>query len=351
AVRDADPDEPGDQQLGVVFSIMNGRGGESTQGAPDEAKNIIAVGGTGSGRPGSPSGDDLCTCTAHGPNLDGRRLVDLVAPGQIVASVRATQGTLCGIPPREFPSPLHATCTGTSFASPHVSGAYAVFTQAFRDANGADPSPALVKAALVNTATDLSAFGGLDADGEPLGPVPNDQQGWGRLDLGQTMAQWNGGTVVFRDQDRLFDASGDREVFEVEVADAGAPLRATLTWTDAPGHGQGGGLAAWVNDLDLELVSPSGAVYRGNVFADGWSTTGGGADWRNNLENVWVERPEAGTWTVRVLGTNIIGDGVPSDGDLTDQDFAVVVSNANESTSRRRPLPDRARRPGPDRRP
>lgn len=330
AVRDADPEAEGDQPIGVVFSIMNGSGGESTQGAPDEAKNIIAVGGTGSGRPGSPSGDDLCTCSAHGPNLDGRRLVDVVAPGQVVASVRAAQGTLCGIPPEEFPSPLHATCTGTSFASPHVSGAYAVFVEAYRAALGIDPSPALVKAALVNTATDLSRFGGVDADGRPLTPVPNDQQGWGRLDLGQTMDEWNAGTVVHRDQDVLLDATGASSELLLTVADVTRPLRATLTWTDAPGHGQGGELPAWVNDLDLELVSPSGAVYRGNVFADGWSVTGGTSDEMNNLENVWIEAPEAGTWTVRVRAASIIGDGVPSAGDLTDQDFALVVTNAQD---------------------
>lgn len=119
----------------------------------------------------------LCTCTAHGPNLDGRRLVDFVAPGQAVLSTRATQGAVCGnnvvgglvnIPP----SPFHGPCTGTSFASPHVTGAIAVFTDWFRanvDA-AATPSPPLLKAALANTADDMSALGGRDADGHPLSP-------------------------------------------------------------------------------------------------------------------------------------------------------------------------------------
>ncbi len=48
----------------------------------------------------------------------------------------------------------------------------------------------------------------------------------------------------------------------------------------------------------------------------------------NNLENVWFDAAEAGTWTVRVRATEIIGDGLPSTGDSTDQDFALVVSNA-----------------------
>ncbi len=334
AVRDADPDAPGDQQLGVVFSIMNGSGGTSTQGAPDEGKNILAIGGSGSGRPGSPGGDDLCTCTAHGPNLDGSRLVDLVAPGQGVMSTRAAQGSLCGVPvpaatPVQFPSPLHATCTGTSMASPHVSGAYALFTEAWRAGHdGADPSPALVKAAFVNGAVDLARTGGrpgVDANGRPLRPVPNEQQGWGRLDLGQSLAALSSPGALHVEQGSPFDASGETATFTVET-DGTTPLRITLAWTDAFGHGQGGELRSLVNDLDLVVVAPDGSTYLGNVFSGGRSVTGGVRDTLNNLENVWFDRAAAGTWTITVRATEVIGDGVPSTGDATDQDFALVAT-------------------------
>ena len=83
-VRDGDPTAAGTQPLGLVFSVMNGSGGTSSQGSPDEAKNIIGVGGTGADR--GRRGDDLCTCSAHGPALDGRLLPDIVAPGQGVMS-------------------------------------------------------------------------------------------------------------------------------------------------------------------------------------------------------------------------------------------------------------------------
>jgi serine protease AprX len=45
-VRDADPDEPGNQAFTYVLSIMNGNGGTSSQGSPDEAKNIFTIGST-----------------------------------------------------------------------------------------------------------------------------------------------------------------------------------------------------------------------------------------------------------------------------------------------------------------
>ena len=328
-VRDINDTAPGDQPMALVFSVMNGSGGTSTQGTPDEGKNLIGVGG--SGDRGTPGPDDLCTCSAHGPALDGRLLPTIVAPGQNVMSTKAAQGTLCGLPGTSQdtlpPSPIHASCTGTSMASPHVSGGYAVFVDWYRKHNGgATPSPALVKAAFVNGADDL--FGGKDANGRPLKHIPNNQQGWGRFSIGNTMNTWNGGNVVHLDQSVVFDASGQTHSVRVEPVDPSKPLKVTLAWTDALGHGTGGRLAAWVNDLDLVVSGPDGTTWLGNDFLDGFSKTGGKADRRNNLENVYLKTPAAGAYSVNVNAMNLIGDGMPNREGLTDQDFALVVTNA-----------------------
>ncbi|MFP5352419.1 MAG: S8 family serine peptidase [Actinomycetota bacterium] len=326
-VRDVDAKKDGDQAYALVFSIMNGSGGRSTQGTPDEGKNIIRVGG--SGNRNGPGHDDLCTCSAHGPALDGRLLPDLVAPGQNVMSTRATQGTLCGLSgsARELPpSPLHAPCTGTSMASPHVSGGYAVFTEWYRKRFEGTPSPALVKGAFVNGAVDLSKSGGVDADGVALTPIPNNQQGWGRFNLGQTISSWQRG-VVHIDQSVIFDDSREHAEISVKPVDPSKPMKATLVWTDALGHGKGGKIPAWVNDLDL-IVSGGGRTYLGNVFKGGWSVAGGKADRMNNIENVYLQKPDSATFTIEVRAANIIGDGLPNRGDKTDQDFALIVTNA-----------------------
>jgi serine protease AprX len=319
---------------------MNGGGGESTQGSPDEAKNIIRVGGTVSRDPlGGLEPDDLCTCTAHGPALDGRLLPDLVAPGQQVVSTRAMQGTLCGTPflgwqPHRHalgtpPSPLHAGCTGSSMASPHVTGGYAVFVDWYRQNVAEDldevPSPALVKAAFVNGADDLA--GALDADGEPMGNIPNNQQGWGRFNLGNVIDGWELGQVHV-DQTVTFTTSGQSHTLRVEPIDPAQPMKATLAWTDAPGHGLGGELPAWVNDLDLVVTGEGGDTWLGNVFAGGWSTTGGEADRMNNVENVYLPDPGDTTYTVTVEAANIIGQASPNAPSETWQDFALVITNA-----------------------
>jgi hypothetical protein len=336
-VRDVDSAEAGDQPLGLVFSIMNGGGGTSTQGSPDEGKNIIGVGGTFNRGPlQGKTPDDLCTCSAHGPALDGRLLPTLVAPGQQVISTRAAQGTLCGAPFVGYsptapslevpPSPLHAGCTGTSMASPHVSGGYAVFVDWYRDHfGGATPSPALVKAALVNGADDLA--GGKDADGNVMSHIPNNQQGWGRMHLGNVLSGWTAGAVHV-DQSVVFTASGQSHEVTVSPVDPSKPLKATLVWTDALGHGQGGELPAWVNDLDLTVTAADGTGWLGNVFAEGLSVTGGEPDRKNNIENVYLGAPSAGSYRVTVSAANIIGDGIPSLAGPTDQDFALVITNA-----------------------
>ena len=81
----------------------------------------------------------------------------------------------------------------------------------------------------------------------------------------------------------------------LDVAANTQPLRVTLVWSDAPADASSA--APVVNNLDLEVVDPSGATtFLGNDFANGVSTTGGAADSLNNVEMVLVNNPAAGDW-------------------------------------------------------
>ncbi|MGH2723743.1 MAG: S8 family serine peptidase [Actinomycetota bacterium] len=322
APRDANLDTPEHEPLTWVLSIMNGRGGTSTQGTPDEGKNLLRVGATENFRAGQI--DDLSFVTAHGPALDGRRLPDIVAPGERVVSTAdpVTIG-LCLDPVIGLGIILYSHCTGTSMASPHVSGGAALFTEHYRDLFGEDPSPVLIKAAFVNGAVDLA--GNRDADGNILGHVPDNKQGWGRFNLENVLG---GSSKTYVDQAVLLSTTGARWQARVRAIDRSEPVKVTLVWTDAPGHGLGGATPAWVNDLDLRVVS-RGQTYLGNWFGEpstGWSVPGGAADFMNNVENVFLASP-GGAIEVEVLGANLAGDGVPGIGDDTDQDFALVISN------------------------
>lgn len=309
-IRDADPLQEGNQPLSYILSIMNGDGGVSTQGTPDEAKNVFSVGSTylqnsdGSQRPNI---NNISFNSAHGPALDGRNIPLMVAPGYSVDSTVIDSG--------------YALMGGTSMASPQVTGAVALFYEHYRNLYGVDPSPALTKAAFLPVAHDLA--GNLDADGNLLGHPFDAKQGWGRLNAEAVLDP--SATVLYFDQGMRFDATG--ETFTMHMSDNTAirDLRAMLVWTDAPGHGLGGSQPAWVNDLDLSITIDD-QTYLGNNFGDnGYSIPGGTADAMHNTEGIFLSNLPSGIFEITVNAANIAGDGVPNVGDQTDQDFALVV--------------------------
>ncbi len=318
--RDADAASEGDQPFTFVFSAGNSGSGPSTLTSPKEAKNIITVGSTVSHRAGRT--DLVSGFSSRGPAMDGRIAPTIVAPGETIISARAATGALCTVPlsgtndlmPVDGAT-LYTGCSGTSMASPHVAGAVALIQQWWRTAAGVDPSPALSRAVLVNNARDLRK-----------GDVPNGDEGWGMVDLG---AMFDPAVErVIEDQTSVLTDADQVATTTVEVADAGVPLRVTVAWTDAPGLPGQDPAPALVNDLDLVVVAPDGTTYLGNVFDGGASVPGGGPDRLNNLENVWLPAPQAGTYTIEVVAHRIPADGVPGLAGATDQDFALVVRNA-----------------------
>lgn len=332
--------------LVIVFSAGNNGPGAGTITPPKEAKNPIVVGNSMNFRPGealsfSSTSDDIRginQTSSRGPAADGRILPTIVAPGTDIIAARSTVDTNPGMAGIQRPrTPYtdtggvvhnnHTALTGTSMASPHVTGLCALLIEWWRNrANGKDPSPALVKALLVNGAEDL--VGGPDGNGGVLTNIPNNNQGWGRVSLENVVLQApasDRGPKIFSDQRHAFTADGQEHMIRVAPVDATRPLRVTLVWTDAPGAANAN--PALVNDLDLEVTElGTGNVFKGNVFANGFSVTGGAFDALNNVECVYLQSP-AGTYEVRVIGSNVAQSAHP---DIATpwQDFALVIDNA-----------------------
>lgn len=318
-VRDADPVARGDQPLHYVLSIMNGYGGTSSQGSPDEAKNVFTIGSTkmqSSATVQYAAIDDLSANSAHGPARDGRSIPAMVAPGCDVDSTISASG--------------YGLECGTSMASPQVSGASALFFEYYRDRFGHDPSPAMVKAAFTAVAKNLT--GRRDADNQVMTHLFDNRQGWGRMQIDPVLAPRQ--AVQYVDQSTIFDATGEQWTHTYEADDPDQPMRIMLAWTDAPGHGLGGTTPAWNNDLDLRVVA-GGETFLGNALGnDGWSVAGGSADGRNNTEAVFLQPAQhGGSVTIEVLAADINSDALPNAGDDTDQDFALVCYNCKDSAA------------------
>ncbi len=319
-VRDADAETDGDQPYIIEFSAGNRGPTPQTVGSPAVAKNVIATGASENDRAYLDSEetgiDTIWQSSSRGPAQDGRIKPDLVAPGTYIASCRSASSP----PMDDFAwksiSDRYVYIGGTSQAGAHVSGGAAVFVQYYREVHGGKtPSPALVKAALINSAADM-----VDTNGN-TGPVPNNDEGWGRLDIAALL---NGQRKFeYVEQTNLL-ATGETFEKRFMVVSSAMPLKVTLAYTDVPAFP--GAIPALVNDLDLEVISPSGIVYHGNRFLNGVSIPNATAgDSVNNVEGVHLATPETGEYILRVKGVNIPKDA-RRDTEKIDQDFALVFS-------------------------
>jgi hypothetical protein len=317
-VRDANTNAPGDQAYILEFSAGNsGQLGSQTINSPAVAKNVIATGASESDRMEfyfyAEGRDAMADFSSRGPCEDGRIKPDVVAPGTWIASLRSPIGNdenaWADI------SDLYLYQGGTSQAGPHVSGAAAVFVQYYRETHNSNtPSPALVKAALINSATDMD-------DSEGTGPTPNMDEGWGRVDLSQLIVS----PVSHQFVDQVTNlTTGQSYEHSFVIASPTEPLRLTLAYTDFPGFPAT--IPSLVNDLDLELVAPDSRIYRGNQFERGESVPDApSADNINNVEGIYISDPLPGEYIARVRARNVVQDSCRNTAAI-DQDFALAIS-------------------------
>ncbi|HYP29260.1 MAG TPA: S8 family serine peptidase [Blastocatellia bacterium] len=345
-VRDADPAEPGNQSMVIVFSAGN-EGNElpfGSVGMPGTAKNVITVGGSENVNPTSFDPSDACevattltdnaldllSFSSLGPTVDGRAKPDLVAPGTNILGAVSQDSFYAGKSGEDvdlcikyFPigQTLYTWSSGTSFSAPVVAGGSALAYQWLKMRNGEAPSPALVKAFMLNSTTYMTGRLGNDN-------LPGARQGWGLLNLSRMFESTD--RIVYEESpSRTFTQSGEQP-FEITgtIPDPSKEFRAMLVWTDPPGNSVTN--APLVNQLNLEIVI-NGVVYTANNFSGQYSNTGKAQDVLNNVQGVRLPAGTSGAFAIRVRPTIIAGDGVPGNGAELDQDFALVVTNARES--------------------
>ena len=274
------------------FSIIYAAGNFGTQGAttivpPGLAKNTIAVGAL------DASTNQAAYFSGQGPTLDNRIKPDIMAPGMNVVSTISSLAVGC--------MPLsgnsnYCTMSGTSMATPHIAGLTALIRQYYQQERNHIPSAALLKATLISGADKVNG-----------NPIPHFATGWGKANIVNALPK-NKKNLAFFDEN-IGLTTGQEKTYTLQVR-KNQPFVATLVWSDAKGPLTFYQLKQLVNDLDLEVQDAQGQTYASY-------------DRDNNVEQVRIEQPKAGKYTLTVKGYTV---------PIGTQSYALAIRYADGTT-------------------
>ncbi|MDX5348180.1 MAG: S8 family serine peptidase, partial [Hymenobacteraceae bacterium] len=276
-----------DQQIRTMPSLMHvfsaGNSGTSNcnygvsgwgniTGGVKIGKNVLAVGNV-------TYTDGLASSSSRGPATDGRIKPDVCAVGSNVYSTIDVNN--------------YGSKTGTSMACPGVSGTLAQLYQAYRELNNnQDPEAGLIKGVLLNSADDLG------------NPGPDFSFGWGRINALRAVRvletnQYISGTA----------SQGATNTHTVTVPANVKQVKIMVYWSDyeaAPNAS-----VALINNLNMQVTTPAAATLNPWVLNPAPNATTlnapatRGVDNLNNMEQVTIDNPAPGAYTVTVNGANV----------------------------------------------
>lgn len=245
-------------------------GFKTVLGSYQSSKNVLVVGST-------EKNFSISSFSSRGPVKDGRTKPEIMSYGRFLIST--------------YPNNAYGFSSGTSMAAPAVSGGLALLYERYRQLNGnADPKNGLMKALICNGGTDLGNTGA------------DYTFGYGSMNLLRSVDMLNNG--------RYFIASvnnGGTGTHNITVPANTAQVKVMLYWNDPAATP----LAAQtlVNDLDLELTDPSAVIHfpwlLDTVAANVNNAATTGADHINNMEQVVISNPAAGSYTITIKGTAV----------------------------------------------
>lgn len=230
------------------------------------AKNVITVGAM------DQANYAIASFSSRGPMQDGRIKPEIVTNGY------ATRST--------YPFDTYQLNYGTSMAAPVITGVTALLQENYRKLHaGANAKAALLKALMCNTAEDMGNAG------------PDYTYGFGMLNAGKA--------AEAMEANRYFSGNlvtAQQTSFNITVPSGARRLKVMLVWADHPATANAA--STLVNDIDLTVTEPSLNVRLplvldpfnvGNVAIEA-------ADHVNNIEQVVINTPVAGTYTIKVNG-------------------------------------------------
>jgi hypothetical protein len=246
--------------------------------------------------------------SSQGPSDDGRVKPDLTGDGSDLFSSISTTNNSYGI------------LSGTSMSTPNTSGSLLLLQQYYNELHSKFMKASTLKGLVCHTAYD---------DVANIGPDPN--FGWGLLNAKNAVEtildDYIGSALIL--ETNLANNSSYTKTF---TATGTIPLSATICWTDPAGADQSGNLnsptPALVNDLDLRLTAPDGTT---TFFpwklqlSDVSAAAITGDNIVDNIENIDIETPVAGTYTLKVTHKGTLVN--------SSQDFSIIITGSDLTLS------------------
>lgn len=259
------------ESLPSIFNVHScgnsGSGWNTITGGYKAAKNSIATGNL-------DYKDVIASSSSRGPSKDGRIKPDICSKGSAVQST--------------MPNNAYGSMTGTSMASPGMAGCVAQLISTYRSLNGGnDPSLAELKCVMLNTAEDLGSIG------------PDYTYGWGRINV------WKAYNIL-KDKRTVSGSivNGATNTHAITVPTDVSQLRVMTYWADPAASV--GVSKALINDLDITVTDASQTYNPWNLTptSPGNAATKG-ADHDNNMEQVVIDNPAAGTYSLNIKGNQV----------------------------------------------
>ena len=261
----------------LIHTIANGNNNSECQsiggwsGIPiglQSAKNVINVGWIDAN--GSFAGG-----SSVGPTLDGRLKPEVTMKGVQVFGPDLNDA--------------YQNRWGSSMSAPGTAGTIALLHEWFENENGAFPDASLIRSVLCNTAED-----------DRFIPNPDYLFGYGIVDGYRALE-------VLKAENYVVDnvSNGQEFTFTVEVPADLHQIKIGLAWTDP--QATPGAIFTLVNDLDLKVTAPDASQYLPWILNPGipFLAADTGKDSSNNIEQVTIQTPIVGTYTVTVTGFEV----------------------------------------------
>lgn len=266
-------------QLEFVFSAGNAQASDCGYGAGagwgvisggyKQGKNVIAVANL-------DSIENLDPTSSRGPASDGRIKPDISSNGRNQKSTDENN--------------TYQNGGGTSAACPGIAGICAQLIQAYKEINSAPNAPtALIKACLLNSAEDIG------------NPGPDYTYGFGRVNSLRAVQTIEDSRYLFASL-----SQNGTNTHNITVPAGTLQLRVMIYWHDVGGNPAAS--TALINDLDMRVTNPSAVIFNPwildptPIVVNLTNPAVRNPDHLNNMEQVTIDNPVAGSYSVTVNG-------------------------------------------------